>query len=128
MVNNSYFWATSRQNIESGFGADRDMLNIWKKPGDIADLPGFNYDTQFDTHLLENASFLRLKNLTIAYDLPKKWMEATKVLSAARFNITARNLFTVTEYKGADPEINTNIAYGNYPATRQFVLGVEVTF
>ena len=128
MVNNSYYWATSRQNLESGFGADRDMLNIWKKPGDIADLPGFNYDTQFDTHLLENASFLRLKNLTVAYDLPKKWMEATKVLSAARFNFTARNLFTVTEYKGADPEINTNIAYGNYPATRQFVLGVEVTF
>jgi hypothetical protein len=128
MVNNSYFWATSRQNLESGFGADRDMLNIWKKPGDITDLPGFNYDTQFDTHLLENASFLRLKNLTVAYDLPKKWMEATKVLSAARFNFTARNVFTITQYKGADPEINTNIAYGNYPATRQFVLGVEVTF
>lgn len=128
MVNNSYFWATSPQNMISGFGADRDMLNMWKQPGDITDVPGFAYDPQFDTHLLENASFLRLKNLTVAYDLPKKWMDATKVLRAARLNFTARNLFTVTQYKGADPEINTNIAYGNYPATRQFVLGVEVTF
>lgn len=128
MVNNVYLWATDKGSLQSGYNADRDVLGMWQKPGDIATLPGFQYSTQFDTHLLENASFLRLKNLTIAYDLPKKWMEATKFMQGARLSFTTRNLFTVTKYKGPDPEINTNISYGNYPATRQFVLGVEVTF
>lgn len=128
MVNNTYFWATSKGNIQNGNNADRDMLNIWKKPGDKAALPAFIYESQFDTHLLENASFLRMKNLTVAYDLPSSWMKATHFMSGARLSFTGRNLFTVTKYKGADPEIGTNVNYGNYPATRQFVLGVEVSF
>lgn len=128
MVNNLYLWATSKSSLVSGYGADRDMLDIWKKPGDIADLPAFEYDHQFDTHLLENASFLRLKNLTLAYDLPAKLLEATKFIKGTRLSFTTRNLFTITKYKGPDPEIDTNISYGNYPSTRQFVLGIEVTF
>lgn len=128
MVNNTYLWATDPGSLKSGNNADRDMLDIWKQPGDIATLPAFQYSHQFDTHLLENSSFLRLKNLTLAYDLPSKWMDATKFMKAARLNFTARNLFTVTKYKGADPELNKNVSYGAYPATRQFVLGVEVTF
>ena len=59
---------------------------------------------------------------------PKKWMEATKFISNVRLNLTGRNLVTVTKYKGADPEVDTNIALGGYPATRQFVLGAEITF
>lgn len=128
MVNNVYYWATDKGSLQSGYNADRDVLKMWKNPGDITDMPGYQYSSQFDTHLLENASFLRLKNLTLAYDLPKKWMEATKFMQGARLSFTTRNLFTITKYKGADPELDTNIAYGNYPATRQFVLGVEVTF
>ena len=128
MVNNTYLWATSKPNIINGNNADRDMLNIWKKPGDKTSLPAFQYESQFDTHLLENSSFLRLKNLTLAYDLPSKWMKATNFMTGARLSFTGRNLFTVTKFKGADPEIDTNISYGGYPATRQFVLGVEVNF
>lgn len=129
MVNNTYLWNTGRTNLmQNGANADRDMLNIWKKPGDCTALPAFQYDSQFDTHLLENASFLRLKNLTLSYDLPKSFVEATHFMTGARLSFTGRNLFTVTKFKGADPEINTNIAYGNYPSTRQFVLGVELSF
>jgi TonB-linked SusC/RagA family outer membrane protein len=128
MVNNSYLWVTDPLNISNGANPDRDMLNMWKKPGDLAVLPGFNYSSQFDTHLLENASFLRMKNLTLAYNLPSQWMEATGFMKAVRLSFTGRNLFTVTGYRGADPEIDTNIQYGAYPATRQFVLGVDVTF
>lgn len=128
MVNNTYLWATTKGNMQNGFNGDRDMLDIWQKPGDLADLPGFRYDSEFDTHLLENASFLRLKNLTLAYDLPSKWMDTTGFMKNVRLSFTTRNLFTITGYRGADPEIDANISYGNYPATRQFVLGVEVTF
>ena len=128
MVNNLYYWATSRGNLQSGFNGDRDMLRAWKNPGDITDIPAVSYDTQFDTHLLENASFLRLKDLTLAYNLPEKWLKSTGFIQSVRLNFITRNLFTVTKYKGTDPEIATNISYGNYPATRQFVFGLDVTF
>ena len=128
MVNNEKMLGCSLVNLQQGYNADRDMLNIWKKPGDITYLPAFQYQQQFDTHLLENASFLRLKNLTLAYNLPSQWMEATGFMKAVRLSFTGRNLFTVTGYDGADPEIDSNLTMGGYPATRQFVLGVDVTF
>lgn len=129
MVNNDYFFATSRANALSGYNQSRDLLtDMWQKPGDLASLPGFAYDSQFDTHLLENASFLRLKNLSLSYELPKMWMERTNFFSNIRLNFTTRNLFTVTKYKGADPEVNSNIARNGFPATRDYVFGVEFTF
>lgn len=128
MVNNDLMFAASSGNAISGFNQDKSMLHIWKRPGDLAELPGFQYQTQFDTHLLENSSFLRLKNLTLSYDLPKQWMEATNFFDNIRFTFTARNVFTVTKYKGADPEVGTNISMGRYPATRNFTLGVDLSF
>lgn len=99
-----------------------------EKPGDISDLPGFQYETQFDTHVLENSSYMRLKNLSLSYDLPKSWMEATHFFENVRFSFVTRNLFTVTKYRGADPEYDRNVSLGAYPATRNYTLGVEVTF
>lgn len=129
MVDNTYMWATDRAGIMNDGNLDRDMLHIWEKPGDVANMPAFEYNTPtFDTRVLKNASFMRLKNLTLSYDLPKRWMDATHFLSGVRLSFTGRNLFTVTKYDGIDPELATNISRGNYPATRQYVLGVDVTF
>ena len=129
MIDNEYLWNTGKSNLTSNKSqAHRDMLNIWKQPGDIATLPAFEYQSQFDTHLLQNASFLRLKDLTLAYDLPKKWMDATGFIQGIRLSFVTRNLFTITKFKGADPEIGANLTRGNYPATRQFQLGIDVTF
>lgn len=129
MINNVYFWNTSRQNAINGYNLDRDMLTkMWQKVGDEAELPGYDYDSQFDTHLLENASFLRLKNLSLTYDMPKQLVQRSKFISNVRFNFTARNVFTVTKYKGYDPEVGTNIAYGGFPATRDYTFGLEVQF
>jgi hypothetical protein len=129
LVDNNYLWNTGKSNLEINKGnADRDMLDIWKQPGDLASLPAFKYQSQFDTHLLQNASFLRLKDLVLAYELPKKWMDASNFFQSVRFSFITRNLFTVTPFKGADPEIDSNLSVGNYPATRQFMLGIDVTF
>ena len=128
MVNNEYLFSASSANAQNGFNQNKDMLHIWKKPGDISDLPGFQYETQFDTHVLENSSYMRLKNLSLSYDLPKSWMEATHFFENVRFSFVARNLFTVTKYRGADPEYDRNVSLGAYPATRNYTLGVEVTF
>ena len=129
MINIDYFYATSANNAKNGFNQSKDMLNVWKKPGDITDLPGMNYSVEgFDTRILQNASFLRLKNLTLAYDLPKTWMEATRFFENVRFSFTGRNIFTITKYKGGDPELDSHFALGFFPGTRQYTLGVEVTF
>ena len=128
MVNNDRIFTENSQNAMSGFNQSTAMLNEWKQPGDVTDVPVFGSSRIFDTHSLENASFLRLKNLAIGYELPKAWMEKTKFIRGFKITAAARNLFTVTKYKGADPEIDTNLTYGAYPNTRQFTIGAEITF
>ena len=127
MVNNDYYFAANPYNF-SGYNQSKDVLNEWKEPGDITDIPAYGNAMQFDTHLLENASFLRLKNISLSYTLPKNWLLPTKVIQGVRIMATARNLFTITNYKGADPELDTNLTYGAYPNTKQFTIGAELTF
>lgn len=127
MLNKDYLMSTITEN--AAFNMDRDLLtDMWTKPGDHAKLPGFGQHAQFDTHVLENSSFMRLKNLTLAYELPKSWIEATRFFKNIRVNFTARNLFTVTKYKGADPELNAAYAVGGFPATRDYTFGIDVSF
>ncbi len=128
MVNQVRYWLTTPGNMMMGYNVDKEVFSYWKKPGDITDVPKLDQNNfQFDTRYLENASFLRLKNFTLAYDLPLS-QGAKRHLRNIRLSFTGRNLFTVTQYKGADPEINSNIAYGGVPSTRQYVLGLEVLF
>ena len=127
MVNNDYYYAANPYNF-AGYNQSKDVLNEWKEPGDITDIPAYGNVMQFDTHLLENASFLRLKNISLSYTLPKNWLLPTKVIQGVRIMATARNLFTITNYKGADPELDTNLTYGAYPNTKQFTIGAELTF
>lgn len=87
-----------------------------------------NEQRQFDTHLLENAAFMRLKNLTVSYTLPSQWIRKSGVLSDAKVFFVGRNLWTVTGYTGFDPEVDSNLSLGNYPNTKQFSFGVELKF
>ncbi len=128
MMNIDYQFSTNTDNAKNGFNQSRDMLKMWKKPGDITDIPGLATENVFDTRVLQNASFLRLKNLTLSYSLPQQWMQATRFFDSVRIYATARNLFTATKYKGGDPEKEGNISLGFYPGTRQYMLGVEVSF
>ena len=128
MMNIDYQFSTNTDNAKNGFNQSRDMLKMWKKPGDITDIPGLASKNVFDSRVLQNASFLRLKNLTLSYSLPQQWMQATRFFDSVRIYATARNLFTATKYKGGDPELDSNLAVGFYPGTRQYMLGVEVSF
>ncbi len=128
MLNMDYQASTNSVNAKNGFNQSREMLNMWKKPGDITDIACLQSENVVDSRVLQNASFLRLKNLTLAYNLPKAWMEATHFFDAVRIYATARNLFTATKYIGGDPELDSNIALGFYPGTRQYLLGIEVSF
>jgi hypothetical protein len=103
-------------------------LDRWEEKGDIAKFAKFGEAIQFDSHLLEDASFIRLKNLTVAYEFPKKWINATGFMQGLRVYFTSRNLLTFTKYTGFDPEADTNLTYGRYPNSRQFVGGIQFTF
>ena len=115
-------------NQGTTFNQAVDMLNVWTTPGQITDIPAYGEEVQFDSHLYEDASFLRMKSLIIQYTLPSKWIQATNVLRQAKVFFTGRNLFTITKFSGYDPEPDINLVKFNYPNTRQYVMGLELTF
>ena len=91
---------------------------------------------QLIDYAVEDASFLRVNNITVGYTLPKRW--AQKVFTQRiRIYLTGYNLFCLTNYSGADPEVDTSskknamtpgIDYAAYPKSRSFVGGINVTF
>ncbi|WP_189604599.1 SusC/RagA family TonB-linked outer membrane protein [Salinimicrobium marinum] len=65
-----------------------------------------NYYSRNAENFIEDASFVRLRYVTLSYNLPESFLESLSILSA-QLNITGRNLFTITDYSGVDPEVNT---------------------
>lgn len=126
MINDDYFIANPQ--LATGWNQRVEMLNIWTTPGQITDIPGAKYDVQFTDQKLQNASFLRMKTLSIQYEFPKKWMQATRYIKGVKVFGIARNLFTITSFEGYDPEPDMNLVQFNYPNTRQFVFGAEISF
>lgn len=126
MINDDYFIANPQ--LATGWNQRVEMLNIWTTPGQITDIPGAKYDVQITDHMAQNASFLRMKTLSIQYEFPKKWMQATRYIKGVKVFGIARNLFTITPFEGYDPEPDQNLVQFNYPNTRQFVIGAEISF
>lgn len=127
MMNNDRFFEEN-STFDNYNLSERMLYARWKKPGDVTSIPRYGTTPQFDTHLLENASFLRLKNLSLGYSLPSSLLRKTNFLSAARVFAQAQNLFTFTDFSGLDPESSSNIYKAQYPMTRQFTFGLEFTF
>jgi TonB-linked SusC/RagA family outer membrane protein len=127
LINNDRYFSSNPYNF-AGYNQHREVLDYWKKPGDIATFPRYGQVLQFDDHLLDNASFLRLKTLTLGYTLPKSVLKNTPVFSGVRVFATGRNLLTFTGYEGPDPEVDSNLTYGAYPNSREFTFGLEVSF
>jgi len=116
----------------------RDQLNSWKKAGDITMVPEarlfFANGTDNSSRYISDGSYLRVKAVTLGYNLPKPIL-AKLHLDKARFYIRAQNLFTITKYKGWDPEVNadfqaTNINQGqdfySAPQFKTIVFGLNI--
>jgi hypothetical protein len=73
---------------------------------------------------VEDAWFIRLQNVSLGYDLPRRWFG--KVLSAARIHADAQNLFVITPYSGVDPETDSYTAA--YPYIRTYTVGLNLNF
>jgi hypothetical protein len=129
MINNDrYFFENPR--LFTGYNQWSTVNNFWKQPGDIAQFPrvGVSNWTQFDSRLIEDASFTRLKALTVGYKLPSSLLSRTGFVNAVNFYVTGRNLITWTKYTGPDPEVDSNIGLGTNPNTKQVAVGLDITF
>lgn len=94
----------------------------------IGDINNYNY--QCSSWLVNDGSYLRLKNITIGYSLPKSVLDKQKVLSAVRFSITGTDLWEVSHINdGWDPEAASTVSnMSRYPFLRTVTFGANVTF
>lgn len=113
------------------------VLGRWKRPGMITDVPrsGNVENIHNSTRFVEDGSYLRLKNLTLSYNLPKTLLLKAGI-DKVQIYVTGQNLLTFTNYSGYDPEVNAygsssvalGVDYGTYPQARTCIIGVNVTF
>ena len=127
MFNNERMWLEDPQ-ANGTYNLASSMLNMWMKPGDKTSIPAANAVRQADTMWLEDASFVRMKYLQLSYTLPKNWLDQTGFIKGAKVFLVGRNLLTFTGYKGYDPEVNNTMTFGDYPNTRQYSIGAQLTF
>jgi TonB-linked SusC/RagA family outer membrane protein len=115
----------TRIYIESMKGSDNQttaVLRRWRQPGDITDVPRAtaldpNNNNRISSRFIEDGSYLRLKNVTLSYDLGSGWTDRLRIQNA-RVYLTAQNLLTFTNYSGMDPEVN-------YAGPSDLVLGTD---
>ena len=126
--NDGYFYGNPANF--STMNTHKAMSDFWTPSNRDAKYPNWGDGAvmQFDSHLLEDASFLRLKNLQVAYSLPKAILGFQNVVKDFKITFTGRNLLTFTNYSGIDPEINSNLSYGVAGQSKQLLGGVEITF
>lgn len=113
--------------------------NYWRSPqqpgdGKTPSLIASGNSREISSWMVEDASYVRIKNLTLGYAVPQKWVKQ------ARVYINIQNLYTFTNYHGYNPEVNTmgnnlpiaalipGTDYGTYPLARIFTAGVSLTF
>ena len=124
MLNNDRYFDESNGRFATYNQSRRLLTDRWKAPGDVKDIPRHGVYTEFDSRLLEDASFLRLKNLMLAYQIPTN----SEVFRSARVYVQAQNLLTFTHFSGLDPEGTANIYAAQYPMARQYTFGLDLTF
>jgi hypothetical protein len=100
----------------------------------ITDANGNNRPT---TQYIEDGSYIRVKNITLAYNVPNAWLKATPI-KGLRLTGGVQNALTFTKYSGYDPEVGTfkdqngynmvGIDYGRYPSTRMYTFSLSADF
>ncbi|MDL2231532.1 TonB-dependent receptor [Porphyromonadaceae bacterium OttesenSCG-928-L07] len=131
IIENRYIQSDGNQmNMNQAKGAK----NYWKKPGDTGVNPkpiagnssnSYNFST---TRMLEKGDYLRVKDITLSYNLPKHIVNKA-MLKSARVYVSAQNIYTFHDVHFWDPERGIDgMGYGIYPMTKSFVGGLEISF
>ena len=135
----------SRLYLESLQGGDNqveDVVNRWKQPGDITNIPQATSDPvkaaenkRVSSRFIEDGSYLRIKNITLGYTFSQGFLQRLKI-SSLRLYVSTQNLYTFTYYSGLDPEVNyvgnDNTIIGTdfftYPQARSYNFGINLKF
>lgn len=104
------------------------MLRRWRKPGDVTDIQKFGTARNFSSKDIQDASYLRLRNVNLSYSIQPSVMKKLKGISGVKVFVQGQNLLTWTNWKSFDPEDNNNIATFEYPAARTVTFGLNLNF
>ncbi len=132
---------SNRFELESGNGlsnASVKLLDRWTPENPSNLYPRANRNAEYlhmSDRYLEDGSYIRVKTITLAYDLPERLMNYLK-MKKVKVYVTAQNFFTLTKYSGFDPEVgsfgmdNTRMGYdfGSYPSVRTLIFGASINF
>ena len=126
-----------RSQLESGsrfLNQTTSLLNRWQVEGQETDIPRITFDgpmgnSRFSDRWIKNGSYLRLRTVTLSYELPLQ----SQFIQGLQFWIQANNLFTVTKYLGSDPEfsmtssvIGQGIDIGSLAQSRSLIIGMKI--
>ena len=139
VVGNQAFNVTRRTDLYY-INLPKTILNRWTGEGTSNTQPRFMFDSPNNNYRssdlwVEDASFLRARNVQLGYTLPQKWTQKVAV-QRFRVYVQAENLFTLTKYSGCDPEVtggngfssDLGVDRGVYPQSRTFSVGVNLNF
>ncbi|MBK0381560.1 SusC/RagA family TonB-linked outer membrane protein [Pedobacter sp. SD-b] len=125
---NLEYFVENTSFIRNGYNQSTS-LDFWQKPGDIASTPSPVYSSNFSSKILHDASFIRLRDVTISYFLPKSILTKSKFISSAKLYVQGTNLIMFTKWRGPDPEAGApNINLSEYPNPTAFTAGLNFTF
>lgn len=128
-------WFTTDGEDTLTSNCQNTALNYWKKPGDTGCLPkpiagGNNvWYAGYSSRFLQDGSYLRLKDITLSYDLPEKALNAMKI-KGLKVYLSALNPYTFHHVDALDPDLgDLGYSYGGaYTMTKSFIGGIELTF
>ncbi len=130
--NNTSFFLENFNFLGSGLNQSVTILDYFQETGQITEIPapfvnGQATQRQFSSQDLEDASFLRLRDITLSYTLNDKILEKT-FFKGVRLYARGINLLTFTNFTGLDPEDSNNIAQFEFPNAKQYTFGLDVNF
>ena len=130
ILNGSRIWQEGMSVVQN---QTTKVLDRWTGEGSSNSVPRAvfsdpNKNTRISDRWVENGAYLRLKTLTLGYTLPKSIASKMQITNA-RFYLSGHNLITLTKYSGFDPEVSIGgVDLGTYPVTRNFSVGVNLSF
>ena len=135
VAGNKIFNANNIDNtgMSAAYNQTTDVLDRWTGEGTSNFIPRAVYgdpngNNRVSDRFVENGSYLRLKNITLAYNFPGKWLDKIGV-QALRLSLSCENVATITSYSGFDPEVDINgIDLSRYPISRTFSFGLNLNF
>lgn len=109
-------------------GSKRLLSDQWQKPGDVKFYQAPQYDRGFTASDIQDAKFMRFRNLNLAYNIPSINFGGVRAIKSARFYIQLQNIAIWSPWRGPDPEDNNNISLNEFPNPKMVVTGLDINF